>query len=130
MGCLKCGRDIPEGQLFCESCLDVMKKYPVKPNTAILLPHTGSAASPKKPAAKRRQAPTAEEKLLIAKRYLRRILVLWLITLGLLIISLYPAVKYIVGDRIRLPGQNYSTFSTVPAESAPATDAATTPAVP
>ena len=130
MGCLKCGREVPENQLFCESCLEVMKNYPVKPNTAIQLPHRDSAAPFKKTPAKRRQAPTAEEKLHAAKRFLRRILILWLVTLGLLILSLYPAVKYLVGDRIRLPGQNYSTFSTAPTESAPPTEAATSPAAP
>ena len=128
MNCLKCGRDIPEGQLFCESCLEVMAKYPVKPNTAIQLPHRTAAVKKQQP--KRRQGPTAEEKLQTARRFLRRVTILWLITLGLLIASLFPAVKYLVGDRIRLPGQNYSTFSTVPTETtAPAetTPPTTTP---
>ena len=114
MNCLKCGRDIEEGQLFCGSCLEVMQKYPVKANTAVQLPHREESQSGRKAPAKRRQAPTAEEKLQTARRFLRRILVLWLITLGLLIASLYPAVQYLLGETFRMPGQNYSTFSTVP----------------
>ena len=119
MSCLKCGRDLEEGQLFCTSCLEVMQKYPVKPNTAIQLPHRDETPASKKSPVKRRQAPTAEEKLQTAKRFLRRILVLWLITLGLLIVSLYPAMQFLLGRTIRLPGQNYSTFSTAPTETAP-----------
>ena len=31
MNCLKCGREIEEGQVFCNDCLVQMAKYPVKP---------------------------------------------------------------------------------------------------
>ena len=55
MGCIKCGRDLEEGQIFCQSCLEVMAKYPVKPNTAIQLPDHKDSAAPKKSAPKRRQ---------------------------------------------------------------------------
>ena len=130
MNCLKCGRDIDEGQMFCGSCLEVMEKYPVKPNTAVQLPRRDDSVPVKKAAPKRRQLLTAEEKLQSAKRFLRRILILWLITLGLLIASLHPAIRFLMGDSIKLPGQNYSTFSTEPAESDPAaenTSPATTP---
>ena len=130
MNCLKCGRDIPEEQLFCESCLKVMERYPVKPNTAVQLPHRDRSVSVKKSQAKRRQAPTAEETLQTALRFLRRILVLWLITLGLLIASLFPAVKYLLGETLRLPGQNYSTFSTVPTEATVPTESTTSPTTP
>lgn len=126
MNCMKCGRDIEEGQIFCSICLDDMAKYPVKPNIAIQLPHREHHVAAKKPQARRRPA-TAEEKLQVAHRFLRRILVLWLITLGLLIASLYPAALFLLGETFRLPGQNYSTFSTEPtaaptaAESVPTT---------
>ena len=116
MNCLKCGRDIDDGQLFCGGCLEVMQKYPVKANTAVQLPHRDENTNVKKSSSKRRQAPTTEEKLQTANRFLRRILILWLITLGLLIASLYPAVQFLLGETFRLPGQNYSTFSTVPTE--------------
>ena len=130
MNCLKCGRDIAEDQLFCESCLEVMDQYPVKPNTAIQLPHREELPPVKKPSTKRRQAPSAEEKLRTAKRFIRRILILWLVTLGLLIASLFPAVKYILGDRIRLPGQNYSSISTTPTETTAPTQQTTPSASP
>ena len=127
MNCLKCGQNIAEDQLFCESCLEVMKRYPVKPNIAIQLPHRDAHSAVKRSQPKRRQAPTAEEKLQTTRRFLRRILVLWLITLALLIASLYPAVKYLAGDRIRLPGQNYSTYSTAPTESTAPSEQTTPP---
>lgn len=127
MNCYKCGLDIEEGHVFCESCLEVMSRYPVKPNTAIQLPHRETAPVVKKLQPKRRQPPTPEEKIHSMKRYLRRMLVLWLITLGLLIASLYPAARFFMGDAFRLPGQNYSTFSTIPAESTAPAESTTTP---
>jgi len=129
VNCMKCGRDIEEGQVFCSNCLEEMQKYPVKPNTAVQLPHR-EAASPKKAAAKRRQPPTTEEKLQTSRKFLRRILVLWLITLALLIASLYPAVRFLLGDSLRLPGQNYSTFSTVSTEASAPAESAAVPTAP
>ena len=131
MNCLKCGREIPEDQLFCEGCLEIAEQYPVKPNTAVLLPPHRDTPSPvKKAAPKRRQTVTVEEKLQKTQRTLTRVLILWLLTLALLITAMYPAAKYLLGETFRLPGQNYSTISTIPTESAPAVDSATAPTNP
>ena len=111
MGCMKCGRDIPEGQVFCDSCLEVMAKYPVKPETAVQLPRKKDTPVVKKTHIKRRQPPTPEEQIRTLKRRIRRFVVLWLVTLLLLIAALHPAAMYFFGDSFRLPGQNYSTFS-------------------
>lgn len=51
MNCLKCGREIPDGSVFCSGCLEDMKKYPVKPGTPIQLPlHTSAPPVKKKTA--------------------------------------------------------------------------------
>ena len=39
MSCMKCGKEVSEGQVFCEECLTEMERYPVKPGTPVLLPH-------------------------------------------------------------------------------------------
>lgn len=38
MQCLKCGRDIPEGHVFCKSCTAVIEANPVKPGTPVTIP--------------------------------------------------------------------------------------------
>ena len=113
MGCMKCGQDIPEDQVFCDFCLEVMAKYPVKPETAVQLPRVKEVSITKKTHVKRRQPPTLEEQITTLKRRLRGWILVWLITLLLLLAALYPAVMYFYGDNLRLPGQNYSTFSEV-----------------
>ena len=37
MNCMKCGREIPAGQVFCPACLEVMERYPVAPGTHVRL---------------------------------------------------------------------------------------------
>ena len=38
MNCMKCGREIGEGQAFCEECLKIMDQYPVPPGTYVRIP--------------------------------------------------------------------------------------------
>ena len=38
MQCLRCGREIEEGQVFCFLCESIMVKHPVKPNTVVTIP--------------------------------------------------------------------------------------------
>lgn len=111
MGCMKCGREIEEGQVFCDACLNVMQKYPVKPGTAVQLPHRTDTPFPKKSAPKRRQAPSPEEQILRLRKQLHWLVVLWLVTLALLAATIYPTVEYFAGKPLRLPGQNYSTIT-------------------
>ena len=49
MSCMKCGRDTQDPQVFCDDCLQVMERYPVKPGTPIQLP---------------KRAPRSEKKVL------------------------------------------------------------------
>ncbi len=59
MACLKCGKETGESTQFCDSCLAQMKAYPVKPGTAVQLPHRVEAAAERKKA--RRPLNTNEE---------------------------------------------------------------------
>lgn len=111
MSCLKCGRDIEEGQVFCETCLSDMAKYPVKPGIAIQLPQRKDGPTLKKAHPRRRQSPKPEEKVKAMKKWLRFMLAMWLITLLLLIASLYPTVEYFMGNAFHHTGQNYNTVT-------------------
>ena len=63
MNCMKCGREIAEEAVFCESCLEDMRKYPVKPGIAVQLPGKKDAPVPRKSHTRRRQPPTPEEQI-------------------------------------------------------------------
>lgn len=96
MNCMKCGVEIPEQQVFCEHCLEVMAQYPVKPDAHIHLPKRALNVEPAKKPAKKKRALTQEELISSLKlRVLRmRLMVVVLIFLlcvvsGLFAINLY-----------------------------------------
>ena len=108
MNCMKCGREISEGA-FCEECLAVMEKYPVKPNTVVQIPNRDLAIQSRKP--RRRKELTEKEKLI---RYEHRVQVLTWIN-GILAVLLAGAlVLCLLEYRKTLgppTGQNYSTVT-------------------
>ena len=111
MNCMKCGRDVEAGQTFCESCLNEMEKYPVKPDTVVLIPNRPSVAGAKK-AHQRRQTP--EEQIAALEKRCRRLGIMLIISL-LLLASLAVAAGITVYelDVQRWLGQNYHTSQTV-----------------
>ena len=112
MQCMKCGREIPAGQVFCEECLAEMEKYPVKPGTAIRLPSRREEPQVKKPASRRRQL-TPEEQVKGLKRRLWAVSIVMTLLLALTTGCLYMAVSYIWENEGKpLPGQNYSIAET------------------
>ena len=111
MQCMKCGREIAAGQVFCEGCLADMEKYPVKPGTPVHLPPRKAEPPVKKAPARRR--PTLEEQVRSLKKRLWIVSVALTLVLALLAGALYLTVDYIVENQGKpLPGQNYSSETT------------------
>ena len=116
VNCLKCGREIEEGQVFCNDCLVQMAKYPVKPGTAVQLPSRGSAAAAKKVHARRRGKTALEEQLKALKARVRVLSVLLAVCVVLLVVLSVVTLRYMSTNRL-LPGQNYSAVTaTTPTE--------------
>lgn len=112
MACLKCGKSTQEGQAFCEECLELMQKYPVKPGTAIHLPHRESLNLEKKQPVRHREPTAAEQAEALRKttHWLLGIIavlsVLLLLTAGML---LHVISKEASSNAI---GRNYTTAGT------------------
>ena len=112
MGCMKCGRDISSGQVFCDGCLEEMEKYPVKPGTVVRLPQRKSVPAAKKSNSRRRTQISPEEQVKNLKRILRNMVALVIILSLLLGAAGYFAVIHLLEcDIVRLPGQNYSSVT-------------------
>lgn len=69
MNCMKCGRETENEQVFCQDCLAVMEKYPVKPGIVIHLPRREDAVTKKQPAAHLVRTP--EEQVLRQRSIIR-----------------------------------------------------------
>ena len=110
MGCLKCGRDLEDGQVFCDRCLGTMARFPVKPGTPVLLPRQREEPAPRK--GKLRLPPTPEAQLKRCKTWLRWG---WALAAVFLTASLVLGIvlfTHLQTHRKLLPGQNYSTMET------------------
>lgn len=124
MQCMKCGRDLESGQVFCDVCRKTMEKYPVRPNVVVQLPHR-AAQSAKKQQTRRRQMPTPEEQNQILRRIVR-----WQILLNALLLAAVIGLSWLVVNLYRenedkvLPGQNYYA-ATEPADTTLPTEAPT-----
>ncbi len=107
MNCLKCGREITEGT-FCPDCLAVMDRYPVKPNTVVMIPHRANSTVKHPP--RRRKEPTEQELLQGARRVIRRLVIACVVLTLLLAAAAVWLILYSKGNTQTLPlGQNYST---------------------
>lgn len=110
---MKCGREIPNG-VFCTDCLADMAKYPVKPNTVVLIPNREKFLQSKRTQPRRKELSTQE--LLQRSRKKSRVLgwICGILAFLLAALLVFSIVEY---ERVRpLPtGQNYSTVpSTLP----------------
>ena len=110
MNCLKCGREIEEGQVFCNDFLLQFANYPVKPGTAVQLPSRGSAAVSKKVHSRRRSKTVPEEQLRALKKRIRILSALLSVCVVLLIVLSVVTLRYMSANRL-LPGQNYSAVT-------------------
>lgn len=106
MQCMKCGREIPSGNVFCEDCLRDMANYPIKPGTVVNIPPR-TRQPVKRP---ERRQPTQQQRLeSLQKRvrilaYALTLSIALLIGVGALLLSMLQET-----DDGPLPGQNYST---------------------
>lgn len=112
MNCLRCGRETKDSNVFCDGCQETMKAYPVRPGTAIHLPHKAVSAPAKKKARRKRQI-TPEEHIALLKRSLRQTrLFLLLVALVLCL-----AIGMLVYETSQLEnpdiGRNYAVDTTL-----------------
>ena len=116
MQCIKCGRDVESGQVFCDSCKETMAKYPVRPGTVVQLPRRTETAVKKQPSRRRTVLP-AEEQVQTLRRTVRRLTVLAVLLLAAVIGLSWLAVDlYRESQQKVLPGQNYYS-ATTPSET-------------
>ena len=108
MQCMKCGREIPAGQVFCEECLAEMAEYPVKPGTVVTLPNRLKQTASRK-TANHRPAVSLEGQVKKQGKIIRGLS--WCLTLStVLLIAVSALMVSLLTEESEqaLPGQNYS----------------------
>ena len=108
MTCLKCGRETD--QTFCESCREVMARYPVKPGTIVQLPKDRSESYPHR-SQSWRATISPETQIENQKRTIRR-LAGAVAALAVLLVILGVVLFRVIRNSGTPPvGQNYSTVT-------------------
>lgn len=115
MGCMKCGRDMEDGQVFCVECLEVMKKYPVKPGTVVTIPARRNDGPVRRTPRKRTLSP--EEQVKKLRRRCRVLGLLLALCVALSCVLGWFALEHFLEGETFLPGQNYSALETTVPES-------------
>lgn len=107
MKCMKCGRDVEAGQVFCPECLKGMEDYPVNPNVTVRIPRRSEPAQGRKQP--RRKQPSEEEQIRALKKRNRILFWILVAAVAVIIALTIPAVRYMLEQTISmLPGQNYN----------------------
>ena len=113
MNCLRCGRETQDEHAFCDQCMESMKKYPVRPGTAVILPRHKETAAARK--AKKHTPPNPKDQIKKLRKQRRRLFVLVLVLLlivgGLAGFLIYDEF-YKKEDLTPKPGQNYVVVET------------------
>ncbi len=111
--CMKCGRELKPGAVFCNGCLDEMEKYPVKPGIVVLLP-SQKGAHPKQPQRRKYAVVSPEEQVIKLKKRVKSLCAALILALAAAAaLGWYTVMDLLENEEIRfLPGQNYSSQST------------------
>ena len=109
---MKCGRETVGNEVFCVSCLADMARFPVKPDTTVVIPKREAP----KPRVPQKKGPRPEEIIAQLKNSLRRLRIALAVVIFLLVLTA-GALGYMVAQSMEDPalGSNYSTV-TLPSE--------------
>ena len=108
MNCVKCGRETLDENVFCQECLSVMAKYPVRPGTVVFLPRRKETAAVKKTA--KRHVPTMEEQNKVLRKWVGSLLIVVAVCVLLIVLMFRPTMHYVLDEHVPI-GQNYSSVT-------------------
>lgn len=112
MQCLKCGKKTAEKQVFCEECLVIMEKHPVKPGTAIHIPQREKIDPEKRRGAQ--DMEDAKEGQIQRQRSIIRMLIGVLAVMSLILLLTAGMLLHMMNERNtgKTIGKNYTTVDT------------------
>ena len=108
MNCMKCGRELKEGQVFCDICLEGMENEPIKINTPVLIP-----AQPKEAPVHRRPILNPEEEVKRLEKINQNLILFLILTSVATILFALGLFHQEVLDVVDNLGRNYNVVETV-----------------
>lgn len=112
MNCMKCGREIALGQVFCKECLADMEQYPIAPGTPVPMFNTNPIVAPKRPTSARKQKKPEEQVAGLKKWILSLSLILLAVVLGFSMVTAILVHRLEEAEKDESRDQNYSSLDT------------------
>lgn len=113
MTCMKCGREIPLGQVFCKDCLEDMSHYPVNPATPVQIPVQLPPVHANRRSARSKKAKKPEEQVLRLKKLVRvQFIVIFCLLAMIAGLGFYGYKKLYNPAEHHRPGENYNSTET------------------
>ena len=112
MNCIKCGKDTKSEQVFCQQCLQVMDKYPVRPDVHIQLP-SRPINTPQKRSHKWRLLASADEQIAVLRKRIRRLVALVVILALLLVVAIVGIFHVNMANKILSLAAPYTSSNVV-----------------
>ena len=113
MNCLKCGVQVSDDQVFCETCLKQMEKCPIPPDYVVQVPVEQPEEPQRKQARRQRKVLKPEEQIQHQKTVIRSLSTVLALVLLMFVMGIAAFTVYILQDqKIPVTGQNYSTSET------------------
>lgn len=109
MNCMKCGVELKDSGVFCESCLADMERYPVQSNITVQLPRRPVSVQPKKKV-RRQPYVKPEDQIRHLKRVRNWLCVLLVVSLLAFAASSAMALYLLNQEELPNIGQNYETI--------------------
>ena len=113
MNCLRCGRETQGDDAFCDSCKETMKKYPVRPGTAVILPKNKESAAQRKQ--KRHQPPALQDQIRKLKKQRLQLRIMVICLFLILVLGIAAGAYFLYREQPSKPGQNYVVVETTAA---------------
>ena len=108
MNCMKCGREVAEGQVFCSECMENMEQEPIKMNTPVLIP-----TQPPRNASSRRPVFNPEEEVKWLENLNKNLcLVVLMLGVTVLLLLIYVFNQEVL-QAVEELGRNYNVIETV-----------------
>ena len=112
MQCLKCGKKTAEKQVFCDECIAIMEKHPVKPGVVIHIPQREKIDPEKRRGAQ--DIEDAKEGQIQRQRSVIRMLAGVLAVMSVILLLTAGMLLHVMNEKStgKAIGKNYTTVDT------------------
>lgn len=113
INCMKCGREVALGQVFCKDCLEDMSHYPVNPATPVQIPPAPPVQVPRRNSRTKKPKKPEEQIIRLRKIIRHQAIIIFFLLIMLIGLGVYTFLKLYPAAQSFRPGENYISTEVV-----------------